>query len=119
MSWRISLLRDPRGVVRHVRFESPSEAATDDLVVDRHLCLRPVRGLRYRGLHTRHHLRSSPCFRGSRRDVHGAVQRLQGCVREQRHLVLGRHDAALLEDIVDTAFILRDGAVTLACAAQP
>ena len=40
-------------------------------------------------------------------------------VREQRHLVLGGHDIAFAEDVVDAAHFLGDSAVALARAAQP
>ena len=113
------LLRDPRGVVHHVRFQATTEAAAEHMVVDGHLGRGQVRRLRDCGLRPRQHLSPGPRFGRSRRDVHRAVQRLHGGVREQRHLVLGRHDIAFAEDVADAADFLGDCAVALARGAQP
>ncbi len=113
----IHLLRDPCRVVRHVGLQAPPEAASKHVVVDGHLRLRQVCGLRDSGVHALHHLCTDPRFRRGWRDMHRAVHRLHGRMREQRHLVFLRHDS-FRERRIDVADILGDRAIALARAPQ-
>ena len=68
-------------------FQPAAEAAAEQVVVDGDLVDRHARGLGGLGLDAGHHLGADPDLAGARRQLHRAVHRLHGGVRQERQLV--------------------------------
>ena len=105
----IDMLGDLDGADHAVDLQPPAEAAADQMIVDDDLVQRQACGLRGHRLNARHGLAADPDFAAVLANMHRAVHRLHGGVREERNLV-GRLDLGdgARHGLVDIADILRN-----------
>ena len=114
----VDLFADAHGSRDHVGFEPAAEAAAEQMIVHGHLVERQTRRFCRVGLAARHHLGAGPYFAGVGGDVHRAVQRLHGRMRQERQLVFAVDPVALRQTLGDVADRFGDDAVFFARGAQ-
>ena len=112
----IDVFGDLDGADRAVGLQPPAEAAADQMIVHDDLLERQARGLRGHRLDARHGLAADPDFAFILADMHRAVHRLHGRVRQERHLI-GRLDLGgrARHRLVGVADVLRDRARLQRC----
>ena len=110
----IDLLGDADGFDDHVGLKPATEAAADDLVVDDYFVERNAgRGCRGR-LHARLDLGTEPDFASTRRQMHGAIHRFHGGMRQEGHFVMRLDFFTVRQRLVGIADLLGDEAALLA-----
>jgi hypothetical protein len=85
----VNLLCDRNGLGDAVHVEPAAKAAAEQMIVHLDLVGREPSHLRGRSLRAGHHLDSDPNIAAVLGDVHRAIHRLHGSVRQERHLVDG------------------------------
>ena len=81
------MLADPHCRHHHVRLQTAAKATAEQMLMHRYLVDREPGRLSCFRLNARHDLGSHPDVAAIRPDMHGAVQRLHGRMREKRHLI--------------------------------
>jgi hypothetical protein len=105
----LDLLRDLHGARDTVALQAAPKTAADQMIVDDDLVERQSRDFRGRGLAAADGLVADPHFAAVAADMHGAVHRLERCMREKRNLIL-RLDLGdgARHRLVDVSDVLRD-----------
>ena len=104
----VHLLGDANGLDHHVGLETAAEATADDLVVHDHFVERHAGGSGGGRLHPCRDLRAEPELAGARRQMHRAIHRLHGGVRQEGHFVMRFDLLAIAQRLVGIADLFGD-----------